>query len=104
MPSFNDFTTEGKVLAVSSDGVVFGPSGTNYELYLKSAGTPPAVGTLVDALIRVQGRKIWTVASGGNFIVPIVGPPRIVQGWVKHLDEKWLAIKAGAQVIVEMPA
>ena len=59
--------------------------------------------TLVHALIRGSGRKVWTVPSGGNFITPIMGPPKIVQGRVKYADEKQLVIQAGANVIIDLP-
>jgi len=57
----------------------------------------------IEGLIRVAGRKVYTVPSGGNFIAPIFGPPRIIQGRVKYLDDRNLVVQAGAPVIVELP-
>lgn len=105
MPSPTDFPTTGKVTAVLDGTVVFNPRGTTYQLHLKTAGryTGP-VNAPVEAVIRATGRKIWSVPSGGNFITPIVGPPKIVQGRVKHLDERFLVLQAGANVVVELPS
>jgi hypothetical protein len=104
MPSPNDFPTTGKVTAVKDDGIVlFVPRGTTYEMHLKLVGAAPPIGTPVDALIHVNARKVWTVPSGGNFLVPIMGPTKIVQGQVRYCDEKQLVVKAGANVIVNLP-
>src|SRR6185295_8092622 len=59
---------------------------------------------LIDAYLRGNARKLWTVAGGGNFITPIQGPSRIVQGRVKYLDNKTMVVQAGAPFIVELPA
>ena len=47
----------------------------------------------VEALVRVRARKVWTVPSGGLFVAPIFGPPRIVQGRVRALDEHEIVIR-----------
>jgi hypothetical protein len=104
MASSADFTTAGKVLAIKDDGsVVFAPRGTSYELLLKHAGDRPPMNEPVWALISAQGRKVWTVPSGGNFLVPIMGPTKIVQGRVVFADDKEIVLKAGANVIIELP-
>ena len=105
MPSPSDFPTPGKVTAVLDGSVIFAPRGTSYELHLKAAGPYSGpTNTPVEAIIRVQARKVWTVPSGGNFITPIMGPPKIIQGWVKHLDERQLVVHAGASFIVDLPS
>jgi len=58
----------------------------------------------VEVLIRVMARKVYTVPSGGNFVQPIVGPPRIIQGRVRHLDDRQLVVQASANFIVDLPA
>ena len=58
----------------------------------------------VEAVIRAQARKVWTVPSGGNFVQPIFGPPRIVQGRVKWLDETTLVVQAGTHFVIDVPA
>ena len=98
-----DFTTPGKVIAIKDGMVVFAARGTSYEMYLKHAGDPPPLNEPVWALIRGVARKVWTVPSGGNFITPILGTPRIVQGRVVYADDRQLVLKAGANVIVDLP-
>src|SRR4029077_10731794 len=94
----------GKVIDVRENVVVFCPHGTSYELHLRTEG--PYDGPRdapVLALIRATARKVYTVPSGGNFIAPIFGPPRILQGRVRFLDDRFLVVQAGAKVIVELP-
>jgi len=103
-PSSIDFPTFGKVTAVKDGLITFAPRGTRYVLHLKTAGqyTGPT-DSPVAALIRVAARKVYTVPSGGNFITPIMGPPKIIQGRVKYADEQQLVIHAGATFIVSLP-
>jgi hypothetical protein len=54
-------------------------------------------------LIRASARKVWTVPSGGAFIAPIFGPPRIIQGRVKHLNGREMVVHAGTSIVVELP-
>lgn len=104
MPSSTDFPARGRVIRVDDDAVIFAPVNTSYELKLLTAGGYDGpVNTLIDAYIRGTVRKLWTVASGGNFITPIQGPARIVQGRIKYLDSKTMVVQAGAPVIVELP-
>ena len=105
MPSINDFPARGSVKPLTADTLIFLPTGTNYELHLKTTGTEaPAQSRPVEAIIRVTARKVWTVPSGGNFIQPIFGPPRIIQGRVKWLDDRTLVVHAGTDFVVDMPA
>src|SRR5919107_1705119 len=78
--------SRGKITQVRDPAVVFAPSGTNYELHLAAPGYDGPVGMLTEGVIRVTARKVWTVPSGGNFVAPIFGPPRTIQGRVKALD------------------
>ena len=106
MPTAIDFPTAGKVIAINDGVAVFRPRGTTYELQLKlasAAAAAPALNVPVDAIIRVQARKVWTVPSGGNFLTPIFGPPKIIQGRVKFADEKQIVVHAGATVVVDLP-
>jgi hypothetical protein len=104
MLSINDFSARGKITEVRGTTVVFHPAGTNYQLHLESLGQVEVSDRLVEATIRVQGRKVWTVPSGGNFVAPIFGQPKIVQGRVKWLDERQLVVQAGTNFVVELPA
>lgn len=96
-------TARGRVIA-AKDGVVhFAPSGTNYELHLAAPNYAGPVGQLVAGVIRVAARKVWTVPSGGNFISPIFGQPRTIQGRVRAIDERSIAVQAGVPMVIELP-
>jgi hypothetical protein len=97
-------TARGKITAVKDGVVHFAPSGTNYDLHLSTARDVGAAGVLVEGVIRVTARKVWTVPSGGNFIAPIFGPPRTIQGRVRALDERSIVVHAGVPIHVELPA
>jgi len=100
-----DCPTHGKVLSVNDDSLVFAPFGTSYELYLRTAEHYAGpTNTPVEVVIRATARKVWTVPSGGNFIAPIKGPPKIVQGRVIHADEKQLVVRAGAMFLIDLPS
>lgn len=94
----------GKVIAVKDGGVVFSPAGTNYELQLACPKYEGAVNTPVKAMIYVTARKVYTVPSGGNFVSPIFGPPRMVQGRVRSGDERSVVVHAGCPFHVELPS
>src|SRR4051812_2438492 len=103
MSSATVFVTSGKITAVDDGAIVFNPKNTNYELRLDGTYDGP-VNSPVKILIRCQARKVWTVPSGGNFVTPIFGPPRIVQGRVVYLDERTIVLRAGADFVIELPA
>ena len=98
-----DFATPGKVTAVKDGGVVFVPANTSYELHLAAPSYGGPVGKPVKGVVRVRARKVWTVPSGGNFIAPIFGTPRIIQGRVRELGAGHMVVQAGALVRVELP-
>src|ERR1700722_13942004 len=98
MSSINDFPARGKVIRVEDGAVIFAPSNTTYQLKLLAPGYDGPVSTLIDGLIRGKARKMWTVASGGNFVTPIHGPTRIVQGRIKYLDNQLMVVQAGVPV------
>ena len=107
MARITDFPARGKIIEVRGSGVVFQPAGTNYqiELDLPDGDSPPReLDRPVEGLIHVRARKIWTVPSGGNFVAPIFGPPRTIQGRVKWLNERLLVVHAGTPFVVAMPA
>lgn len=93
----------GKVRRVEEGHVIFSPTNTNYELRLVSPGYSGPVDKPVKAFIRVTARKVWSVPSGGNFITPIFGPPRIVQGRVRAVDRGWIIVQAGGTILVDLP-
>lgn len=99
------FPARGKVTQNKGDSILFAPTGTNYELQLRvPAGRYDGpVGTPIECVIRVQARKVYSVASGGNFIQPLFGPPRIIQGRVRALDDGRLVVHAGTPIVVDLP-
>src|SRR4029079_234611 len=92
---------KGKVTAIKDTIIHFAPMGTNYELHLVAPNYSGKVGGLAQGVIRVQARKVWTVPSGGNFIAPIFGPPRTIQGRVRALTEREMVVHAGTNIVVE---
>ena len=110
-PALPDLARElpgkGKVLSHKSGGVVFAPSGTTYECHLAydfNDGTYALPENKpVKGVIAVKARKIYTVPSGGNFIAPIMGEPREIQGRVRGATSTHLLLHAGTSVLVELP-
>jgi hypothetical protein len=94
----------GKVLESRAGMVIFQPRGTNYELHLETAtayGGPTNKPT--QGVVRVRARKLYTVPSGGNFIAPILGTPRTVQGRVVWVSPRQIVLHAGMPVLVDIP-
>jgi hypothetical protein len=106
MPAVTDFPARGKVIAIEARIVVFTPENTNYELRLEADGPLDGaqVGVITTGIIRVAARKLWTVPSGGNFIEPIFGPPRKIQGRIRYLDDDQMVVQAGTPIVVALPA
>ena len=103
MPAATEYATRGKIIDVKEGVIVFNPRGTTYQLHLKHTGETPPLNQPVDLVIRGMARKVWTVASGGNFITPIVGPCKIVQGRVKSVTDSELVVHAGANFVIALP-
>jgi hypothetical protein len=99
----NTNTSYGKVTAVREGLVTFTPAGTNYELHLVCPRYSGPVNTPVHGLIRVKARKVYTVPSGGLFVTPIFGSPRIIQGRIRALDQKSMVLHAGGNIVVDFP-
>lgn len=94
----------GKVIAVKDGVVVFNPAGTSYELHLAVPNYTGPLNAPVKCIIRATARKVYTVPSGGNYITPIFGPPRIVQGRVRSGNQRSLVVHAGCPIHVDLPA
>jgi hypothetical protein len=105
MPSTHDFPARGKIIEVKDRTVVFAPSGTNYLIHAEFHGdSKPQISTHpIECFIRVDARKLYTVPSGGNFIQPIVGPPKIIQGRVKYADDRTIVVQGGCPIICDLP-
>jgi hypothetical protein len=104
MARASDFPARGRIKETRGNVVVFQPANTTYELHLESGGEKPAGDEPVDVFVRVIARKVMTVPSGGNFIAPIFGQPRTIQGRVRLIGEREIVVQAGCPVIVELPA
>lgn len=101
----SSFRSRGTVIRMEGSRVVFNPAGTTYELHLDPAGGSFAgpMNAAVEVLIRAKARKLYTVPSGGNFITPILGTPRILQGRVKSIEGNTFTLQCGGMVTVELP-
>src|SRR5215472_6047938 len=94
----------GKVTSAKDGLAVFNPAGTRYELQLVAKYDGP-LNTPVKCTIRAKARKVYTVPSGGNYITPIFGPPRIVQGMVRAADQRLIVVQAGGCPFqIDLPA
>ena len=97
-------TTRGRVIAVNGSTVVFKPTNSTYELHLHAVnGFDGPLDTPLDAVIRGTARKVYTVPSGGGFVTPIMGTPKIVQGRVADIAGSQVAVKSAATVNVTLP-
>ena len=96
--------TRGRVTAVHGATVVFQPTNSTYQLHLAAVGGryDGPIDVPVDAVLRATARKVYTVPSGGLFVTPIVGPPRIVQGRVTDVAKTELAVQAVVTVNVTL--
>ena len=97
-------TARGKITGASAGVIQFAPSGTNYVLHLAAPDVNGPIGPLVEGVIGVQARKAYSVPSGGNFISPIFGPPRTIQGRVKAVEGGRIIVQAGVPIHVQLPA
>jgi hypothetical protein len=97
-------TTRGKVTGIAGDVIKFAPSNSNYDLHLVSPSYAGPLNALVDGVIRVKARKAYTVPSGGNFISPIYGSPRIIQGRVRAVEGNSIVVQASTPIHVDLPA
>jgi hypothetical protein len=98
-----DFPARGKVIEVRGPLIVFQPTNTTYHLHLAGASYSGPLKTPVEILIRATARKIWTVPSGGNFIAPITGTPRTIQGRVRFIEGQTIIVQAGTPVAITLP-
>ena len=61
--------------------------GSAYMLRLHAQGAAPtAVGKRVRGIVSGQAQKLHKASAGGEFIEPVAGHPRIVQGRVRATD------------------
>jgi len=104
MPSLTDLPARGRVSEKRDRAVVFKPTGTTYELLLEtSAPYDGPMNVPVEAILRATARKVYTVPAGGNFVAPIFGPPRTIQGRVKRMEGNQMVVHAGTSFVIELP-
>ena len=94
---------QGKVKGAGGGVVMFTPSNTNYELHLASPGYAGPLDALTRGVVRAVARKAYTVPSGGNFISPIYGQPRTIQGRVRSVSGNEIVVQAGLPIHVTLP-
>jgi hypothetical protein len=101
----NGIIARGKVTEAQDSRVVFQPFDTNYQLHLRTTKpyTGP-IGQLINARIQAKAVKVYTVPSGGGFISPIFGSPKIIQGRAATVDDRFVLIRAGVPITVELPS
>ena len=91
---------------VTDDQVTVVVPGTNYRSTFKYAGAAPLqVGQRVNAVVHAPTRKIEVVSDGGNYVEPLFGRPRRMQGRVveQHATTSELLVQAGYPVRVKLP-
>ncbi len=97
-------SAKGKVSRVDGQTVVFSPANSSYELHLASENAASIqTGKPIDLLIKGTARKVYSVSTGGLFVTPIIGTPKILQGKVKDIIDGWLTLNCGVLVNVKLP-
>ncbi len=72
---------------------------SSYELHLRSMGTITSqTGKRLIGIIRLSARRIDITGSGGQFIEPVAGRPRRIQGRVIAIVDGALVIDVGVPV------
>ncbi len=85
-PSPNDIA-EFRLKSLESESAVFAIPGTDYRIELATSGLDASdVGTRVQGRVHGQAQRMHRTPAGGNFIEPLEGRPRIVQGTVIAVD------------------
>lgn len=96
-----------RLLDKSDAQVTLGFPETSYQVTLKTyqpVSTP--IGKRVVGVIRVQGRRIDLVRTGGAYLEPVQGKPRRLQGEVLTIDTSGQTITVhvgAAPVVCKMP-
>jgi len=74
---------------------------TSYELHLiPTAPVSAAIGKRLIGTIRAQARRIDVVGTGGQYVEPVMGRPRRVQGTVLRAEAGAVVVDAGVPVHV----
>jgi hypothetical protein len=79
--------------------IKFGVPNTSYELYLRPSKTVSAkTGQRLIGKVRAQARRIDITQTGGQFIEPVFGRPRRVQGTVIDIKDGAVVVDAGIPI------
>lgn len=103
MTIVDESVSKGIVLRVENGRAVFQPAGTSYEHHLDCEAYAGPIGRPVRLVISAKARKVYSMPSGGNWVAPILGTPRTIQGRVMMVDAKSIIVHAGARFVVELP-
>jgi hypothetical protein len=95
---------KGKVIRVEGEVIVFRPGTSTYEMHLVCPGYAGPVNEPVELVISGRARKAYTVPSGGLFVSPIMGTPRIIQGRVKDVVDGEVTLNCGVVINVTLSA
>jgi len=98
-------TARGTLLAIipasakSPLQVMFGVSNTSYELHLlPTADVKATVGKRMVGVIAAKARRIDIVGTGGQYVEPVMGRPRRVQGTVIRSEGGAVVVDAGIPI------
>lgn len=90
MPIATDTTpseARGVLQEATAVRVIISFPGNDYQLHLTPERPPTTpVGKRIQGIIRGQARRIDTVKAGGQFVEPVMGRPRIVQGRIAEVN------------------
>lgn len=96
-PAIASHVVRGTLLESHPDRIVLGVPGTDYRLHLVvDRPIVAAVGSYLCGRIEVSARRIDVTRVGGQFIDPVYGRPRIIQGRVVEtgLEHPMMVVKA----------
>jgi hypothetical protein len=72
---------------------------TNYEMHLiPTTPITTPIGKRILGTIKLQAKRIDTVGTGGQYIEPVYGRPRRVQGTVLRVENGAIIIDAGVPI------
>jgi hypothetical protein len=89
----------GILTASNSSHIILSIPNTSYELHLISTApiTTP-IGKRLIGKINLKARRIDTVGTGGQYVEPVMGRPRRVQGTVIRTENGAVVIDAGVPI------
>lgn len=94
-----DDIAKGTLIESGPDRIVLGIPFTEYQLYLVPVGSVIASkGSRASGRIDLNARRIDVCNTGGNFIDPLIGPPRNIVGRVLAHDPSSKVIVVHARV------